>query len=124
MKSDPNWKNNCHGEFNRAQAARENGNEGMARVCARRAVGIIIGEYLARRGFSNLGTSIYDRFSMFNTLPDIDEHTKEIVNHFLLTVDTTHNLPANIDLLSEAQWLEKHLLTDGPLDYANTNHHQ
>ncbi len=114
MKSDLNWKNKYQEEFEHALSARANGNEGMARVCARRAVGILIGEYLTRREITNQGASIYDRFSIFNALPDIDAQTKELVSHFLLTVDTTHSLPDNIDLLSEAQWLERSSLPDNP----------
>ena len=39
-----------HIEFERAASARRKGNEGQARVCARRAAGIAIREYLIRRG--------------------------------------------------------------------------
>lgn len=121
MKSDPNWKIKYQEEFDHALSARTKGNEGMARVCARRAVGILIGEYLTHRGYPNLGSSIYDRFSIFDGLPDIDAQTRQVVNHFLLTVDTTHNLPSDVDLLAEAQWLEKHLISDNHKDYANTD---
>ena len=38
-------------EINRAEKARQDGNEGMARVCARRAAGIVVGEYLLPTSF-------------------------------------------------------------------------
>ncbi len=84
----------------------------MARVCARRAVGIIIGEYLIRRGYSNLTHSAYERISIFNSLPDINQQCKEIASHFLLKVNADHKLPLYADLISEAMWLEKSLLND------------
>jgi hypothetical protein len=37
-------------EFELAERARANGNEGRARVCARRAAGIAAREYLTRKG--------------------------------------------------------------------------
>ena len=39
------WKEKLQKEFERAQIARASGNEGQARVCARRAAGIAIREY-------------------------------------------------------------------------------
>jgi len=46
------WKDKLEIEFERAETARSSGNEGQARVCARRAAGIAIREYYARRGQS------------------------------------------------------------------------
>jgi hypothetical protein len=85
----------------------------MARVCARRAASIIIGEYLSRLGYSNLGTSIYKLFSIFKSISGISEQYKDVVSHFILPVNPDHKLPDQIDLLSEAQWLADHLLLKG-----------
>ena len=84
----------------------------MARVCARRAAGIIIGEYLIRQGYTNLTHRVYDRIAMFNDLPDLDQKYKDIANHFLLKVNPDHKLPLDADLISEAVWLENTLLND------------
>jgi hypothetical protein len=92
--------------------ARLDGNEGMARVCARRAAGIIIGEYLNRLGYSRLTDSAYDRLSMFNTLTGVDQKYKDIVNHFIIKVNQDHTLPLEADLISEVMWLEKSLLNE------------
>jgi len=99
-------------EIKHAILARGKGNEGMARVCARRATGIVIGEYLQRRGYEKLSTSTYDRLSIFNSLPDVNEGIKSICQHFILKVNGEHKLPSGIDLISEAQWLAKNLLLD------------
>lgn len=90
--------------------ARSTRNEGKARVCARRAAGIIIGEYLIRRGFNNLTHSAYDRINIFNDLPDVNQHCKEIAGHFIVKVNVDHKFPLDVDLISEAMWLENTLL--------------
>jgi hypothetical protein len=99
-------------ELDHATKARAEGNEGMARVCARRAAGIIVGEYLGHRGISNLSNSAYDRLVTFNHLPDISPELKEIAGHFLLRVDHDHQLPEDVDLLFDVQILAKELLKD------------
>jgi len=106
------WKDGFDHEINQAILARDNGNEGMARVCARRAVGILIGEYFYRHGYGNQSASAYDRLSRFTSLPEVDEQVKTMCNHFLLKVDNDHNLPAGVDLLVEAQWLAHHYFPD------------
>ncbi len=84
----------------------------MARVCARRAAGIVIGEYLARLGYVNLTQSAISRIIKFDNLPAADLQCKEIASHFLLKVDQTHKLPENVDLIADVQVLEKRLLKD------------
>jgi len=54
------WQTEIEAEFEKAEGARRRGNEGQARVCARRAAGIAIREYLTRRGARPLIISAYD----------------------------------------------------------------
>jgi hypothetical protein len=112
VNSKPSWKLDYQYEIDHALLARSAGNEGKARVCARRAAGIIIGEYLGRKGFTELTHSSYDRIARFNDLPDLDQKFKEIANHFLLKVNSDHKLPLDADLIREVMWLEKNLLND------------
>jgi hypothetical protein len=106
------WKIEYQQEIERAVKARSIGNEGMARVCARRAAGIIIGEYLIRRGYTNLTHRAYDRISLFTHLPDVNQSYKDVAGHFLLKVNPDHKLPLDADLVSEAMWLENTLLDE------------
>jgi hypothetical protein len=106
------WKLELQAEIEHALQARSTGNDGMARVCARRAAGIIIGEYLLRRGFANLPHSAYNRISKFTDLPDVKKQWKDIAGHFLLKVNIDHELPLDADLIRDAMWLEKTLLND------------
>ena len=112
MNPVTNWKMEYEHEIEHAISARTDGNEGMARVCARRAASIIIGEYLIRRGYTNQSNSAFERISIFLSTPDVDDHYREIANHFLLKVNANHNLPIDADLISDAQWLVKNLLLE------------
>jgi hypothetical protein len=106
------WNAEFKKEIERALLARSDGNEGMARVCARRAAGIIIGEYLNRHGYPILSNNAYERLSVFHGLPDVDKKYKEIANHFLMKVNLDHNLPMKADLISDVIWLKENLLNN------------
>jgi hypothetical protein len=110
--SKTDWQAEYNQEIEHALLARSARNEGMARVCARRAAGIVIGEYLIRQGFSGLNNSAYDRLTLFASLEDVDEKCKEIAGHFLLKVDQDHQLGENIDLIQDIIWLKGKLLSN------------
>ena len=109
MKTE-SWQVQFQAEISHAIAAREKGNEGMARVCARRAAGVVIGEVLRRRGFTSLPPSIYDRWQMFADIPGLPPQYKDIAAHFLVRVTPEHTLPLPVDLIAEAQQLAAILL--------------
>ena len=58
------WQTQIEAEFERAEQARARGNEGQARVCARRAAGIAVREYLTRSGIRPPSTSAYDLLNL------------------------------------------------------------
>ncbi len=104
------WKTRMIRELLQAESAREAGNEGRARVCARRAAGIIAGEYLSRHGQSSSTSSSYDLLRRLLADPSLAPETREIVAHFILKVDENHMLPDEIDLIDETQRLANSLL--------------
>jgi hypothetical protein len=106
-----NWRTNFFQELSQAEEARNEGNEGKARVCARRAAGIVLGEYFARRGITDLSPGAFDRLKYFSSLSDISQQEREICEHFLVRVLPDHNLPVEADLIADARWLEKELLS-------------
>jgi len=101
-------------ELQMARSARAAGNEGKARVCARRAAGIVAGEYLKQRGFPVSDPSAYTRLKYLHSLPDISEEIRQVTAHFLLRVNEDQYLPLPVDLVAEASWLEKQLLFHKP----------
>ena len=106
-----------HPEYNRilveleqAESARSVGNEGMARVCARRAAGIAAGVYISRNGYQFSGTGAYDRLKYLCEIPGISPEIKSVAEHFLVRVTPDHTLPIEADLIEEARWLTNNLL--------------
>jgi hypothetical protein len=104
------WKKKARAEIQQAIAARKAGNEGKARVCARRAAGVIIGEYLRRRGTPLANASAFVRLQHLQTLPEVSPRLREVAGYFLARVTPEHGLPVEADLVKEVQWLGKELL--------------
>jgi hypothetical protein len=104
------WKDHANAEIERAMTARQAGNEGMARVCARRATGHIIGEYFSRLGIFASGPSAYNRLQALIALPQASKRVKAIAMNFLVRITPEHTLPVDVDLVAEASRLAKELL--------------
>lgn len=104
------WQERVQGELRTADAARANGNEGMARVCARRAAGWTVQAFLNGQGI-DLGT------------PDVIKHFRYLLKDEKLPVELRTVLehlvqpkikddpekdsrwPIEIDLLADARLL-------------------
>jgi hypothetical protein len=99
-------------ELFRASAARLDGNEGKARVCARRAAGYIVSEFFDRNGYDNPGSSSIVRLKLFNSISDVPGRAREIVDHFLIHVTPDHDLPVEADLIQEARILAELILDE------------
>ncbi len=93
-----------------AEAARRDGNEGRARVCARRAAGIAARAYLEARGQVARSRSAYDQLRALEGLADLPAEVRRVAGHFLLKVDEAYRLPIEADLIAEARWLAQQLL--------------
>jgi HEPN domain-containing protein len=97
------WQSEIQAEFERAEQARVRGNEGQARVCARRAAGIAIREYLTRRGIHPPSVSAYDLLNLIKDDPHLSADLKRIADHLTLRVTEEFKLPVNADLVAEAR---------------------
>ena len=104
------WRNRLQVEFSRADAARSRGNEGQARVCARRAAGIAIREYFSRQGKTPPGASVMDLLQELSLDPALPSGLRENIEHLSLVVDQSFQLPPGVDLLEEARLLCEALL--------------
>ncbi len=94
-------------EFEKAEQARARGNEGQARVCARRAAGIAAREYLSRGGMRPRTSSAYDVLRLLADDPSVPTNVKEAALRLTLRVDEEFRLPPGIDLLAEARMVCK-----------------
>ena len=98
-----NWQLNIEAEFEKAEQARARGNEGQARVCARRAAGIAIREYLTRRGIRPPSPSAYDLLNLLKEDSGLSPDLKLIADHLTLRVTEEFKLPVDADLVAEAR---------------------
>ena len=104
------WQSKIQAEFSRAEQARAKGNEGQARVCARRAAGIAIREYLTRKGVTPSSASAVDLLNLLKADPLLSPDLKLIVDHLTLRVTEEFKLPVDADLIAEARRLCNQLL--------------
>ena len=108
---DEDWETIFNSEIVKAEQARSEGNEGKARVCARRAAGQVVGEYLRRQGIRP-GRSVYSRLQHFQYLKNIPPEVREVAYYFLMRITPDHKLPIETDLIEEARRLKQTLLDD------------
>ena len=99
-------------EFEKAEQARARGNEGQARVCARRAAGIAVREHLTRQGIRPPSVSAYDLLNMIKSDPRLSPHLQQIADHLTLRVTEEFRLPVNADLIAEARVFCEGLLSE------------
>ena len=88
-------------EIERAEAARTRGNEGQARVCARRAAGIAAREYLTRRGEKIRTPSAYDLLKILAEEQSLSGELRQSARYLTLRVNEEFKLPVNVDLIAE-----------------------
>jgi HEPN domain-containing protein len=110
------WLEQVQWELDTADAARSRGNEGMARVCARRAAGWTVKAYLGEQGVDLNTNSVLVHF---RHLLEKQEHAElaPILEHMLKAKDkpdpTAESVwPVEIDLVAEAKQLFKVLFPD------------
>ncbi|RMF45097.1 MAG: hypothetical protein D6755_08495 [Anaerolineae bacterium] len=103
--SKSNWQTRFEKELQAAEQARAQKNEGRARVCARRAVGILLDAWFASQGIAFNKPSAYEKLRYFLTLDTLPEEVREVAQHFTVRVTTEYTLPIEADLIAEARWL-------------------
>ncbi|MBI5822940.1 MAG: hypothetical protein HZB18_02860 [Chloroflexi bacterium] len=99
-------------EFDRAAQARAKNNEGQARVCARRAAGIAIRDYLTRRGTHIPSSSAYDLLNLIKEDTLLPPDMKLVADHLTLRVTEEFKLPVDADLVADARLLCDWLLNN------------
>ena len=107
-----NIKLNIQSEFDRAEQARAKNNEGQARVCARRATGIAIRDYLTRQGTRIPSASAYDLLNLLKEDSHLPPDLKLAADHLTVRVTEEFKLPVDADLIAEARLLCEWLLNN------------
>src|SRR5690349_21425240 len=104
------WQTEIQAEFEKAEQARARGNEGQARVCARRAAGIAVREYLTRQGVRPPSVSAYDLLNSIKSDLRLSPDLRSIAEHLTLRVNEEFKLPIHADLIAEARQFCEELL--------------
>ena len=99
------WNLQLKQEFEKARQARVNKKEGQARVCARRAAGIAIREYLSRKEIKPPSMSAYDLLNLLKEDPLVPAEMQVIVEHLTVRVTEDFALPFDADLIAESRVL-------------------
>ena len=92
-------------ELGKAETARAAGNEGKARVCARRAAGEAIRAYLGPQNLPVGMSSAYDLLGYIQLLEEVPLRIKDAALLLRQRVDADHQLPVEADLIIEARIL-------------------
>lgn len=95
-------------ELAAAETARQQGLEGRARVCARRAAGLAIASFLEKQEIA-VPVDAYKCIALFSTQPGIPDRLRQIASHLTMRVNESYQLPPEIDLISEARQLVKEI---------------
>ena len=104
------WQSLIQAEFDKAQQARDRGNEGQARVCARRAAGIAAREYYARLGRTVRTPGAYDVLTLLVEDGSLADDLRQAASYLTLRVSQDFKLPINVDLIAVARSLCEALL--------------
>ncbi len=103
-------------ELTQAALSQAGGNDGRARVGARRAAGWAIEAYLHDRGEHAPTTNALKNIQYFATLPGHSERVYQVLHHLTVKMekdseDSDAYYPVeDVDLVAEAQWLAEELL--------------
>lgn len=113
-----NWKSKIKNELRNAEKAREQGNLGRMRVCARRAAGWGIIEYYRQQGMTDVPASALACIRFMREQKKTPSNVIQALDRLNLKVEKDtlteiNYLPGDIDLISEATWLLTYLFGDG-----------
>ncbi|MRS02908.1 hypothetical protein EG832_06750 [bacterium] len=92
-------------ELSRADQARLAGNEGMARVCARRAAGIAVRAYFQQQHMEFSDPSAFTLLTRLMQLDSTPPDIKSIADNLLTRVNPNYELPTPTDLTAQAKGL-------------------
>lgn len=95
-----------------AKQSRLEGNEGRARVCARRAAGAAVKEHLVKIGITQKQENAIQSLLILAQTETLPTRVQEAVEWLVQRVNQDHNLPPEVDLIDEAGVVIKYIETD------------
>jgi hypothetical protein len=98
-------------EFTVAHASRLSGNEGRARVCARRAAGLAIGIYFENQTAEKPTGNAYKLLQWFSEQEEIPEELQRSARRLIVRVTPEYELPHEEDPIDDARSIVSAVLT-------------
>ena len=99
-------------EVEAAVAARDTGNEGKARVCARRAAGAAIGYWLQRQRLPDAGPDAMSRLRAVEQAPMIPLQVREAARRLVTKITERFTAPFSDDPLADARVIANYCCGD------------
>jgi hypothetical protein len=93
-----------------AQMSRSGGNEGRARVCARRAAGLAISTYYEKCLDQSPPASAYVLLQWYSEQEEISKDLREAARRLTVRVTPEYELPHDEDPIEDAKSLVQHIL--------------
>ncbi|MRS02939.1 hypothetical protein EG832_06905 [bacterium] len=90
-------------EMNKAYQARQKGNEGMARVLARRAAGLSIREYLKRNNVDQEGLSLNDLLKNQDIRKHLPITSYAALDRLSTRIGEDFSFPSDFDLILDSK---------------------
>ena len=110
---DMTYPDEIEKELKRGRQAKEEGNEGMARVCARRAAGVAIRLWKDKRGRDiKWGTSAMSQLKTMSLDESFPEAVRKAAERLTTQQQHDHAMPFDNDPLEDAGIVIEHLLAD------------
>ncbi len=92
-------------ELENAERARQAGNEGRARVCARRAAGMAARTFLTRHRVRMRNKSAYAALQALLEFPGLSPDLQMAAQHLTTRLTEAFTLPVEADLIADARKL-------------------
>lgn len=102
---------NIDAELNRAKQAVEEGNIGMARVCARRACGSAIGFWLQNNPDNSYGESAMNQLRSIQSDDIIPKEVKDAAERLTIKVADQTTSPLSDDPITDAEIITRYFLS-------------
>jgi hypothetical protein len=99
------WRAEFEAELDKGSHARLAGNEGRARVCARRAAGLAARRYFESKGVRPSKAGALDLLRQLWLDPELSPETLQLIDHLTQSVDEAFRLPPGVDLIEDARRL-------------------
>ncbi len=103
-------------ELNMAEQSHQEGNEGMARVCARRAAGLALRKYITDIGEDRPDLNNFEILSDQKIRKILPAELHTWLDHLSMRVDINHKLPAGIDLIADTRNFIEYLNSRGVIN--------